>query len=70
MSDGFGLGDGMHDLGGARALAESKVADARRVTPHQADAGRWPDPGTVLRLIALVLLAILVAGLLLTVITG
>ena len=70
MSDGFGLGDGMNDLGSTRALAETRVADARHTPPHVADTGRWPDVGTVLRVLALVALVILVGSLLLTAFTS
>ncbi len=62
MSEGFGLGDGMNDLSGTPGLTESKVRVAQRRHLGQTEAGRWPNAGTVLRILLLAVGLIVVAG--------
>ena len=66
MAEGFGLGDGMNDLGSTGALAESSVSDARRRHHRRPDPGAWPSAGTIVRAVILVFMAIVAAGWLLT----
>jgi hypothetical protein len=66
MSEGFGLGDGMTDLSSARALAESRAADARRGARNQIQGDRWPSLGTTLRVIGVMFFAIVLSGWVLT----
>jgi hypothetical protein len=66
MGEGFGLGDGMNDLGSTRALAESAVSDAQRRRHGRLGTGRWPSVGTMLRIIVAIFVAIVLIGWLLT----
>jgi hypothetical protein len=70
MSEAFGLGDGMNDMGNIRPLAESAVADARRKRHGHCDTGRWPGAGTVVRVLVLSFVAIVCGGWLLTVLNA
>ncbi|MGZ9159571.1 MAG: hypothetical protein ACXW4T_00285 [Candidatus Limnocylindrales bacterium] len=70
MSESFGLGDGMNDLGHVRAIAESKAADARLAPHHDVDAGRWPTGVTVGRVLIGILGAVVVGGWILTALNG
>ena len=70
MSDGFGLGDGMNDLTHTIAMTDAKVAEARRTSQHTPDAGRWPGPSRLFRVIGSVFLALVVGGLLITLVTA
>lgn len=68
MTGPLGLGDG--NFQGYRSLAETKSADAQRPQLNRVDEGRWPSIGTVLRLLALICLAIVLLGWLLTVLNA
>ncbi len=70
MSEGFGLGDGICDLSGTPGLADSKVAEAHRRNRGQTETGRWPDAGTVLRVLLLAFGVIVVVGWALTAINA
>ena len=70
MGEAFGLGDGSNDLSGTSGLAESRPAEAGRQERQVADRGRWPGPGTVLRVVGLCFLALVVGGWLLTVLNA
>jgi hypothetical protein len=70
MSDSFGLGDGVNDLSGTSGLADARATDARRAGGHPIATGRWPSTGTFLRAVALIVVAAVVAGWALTVLSG
>jgi hypothetical protein len=66
MSEGFGLGDGSNDLSGTPGLADSTITEANRRNRGRTTAGRWPDVGTVLRVLLLAVGLIVVVGWVLT----
>ncbi len=70
MGEGFGLGDGNNDFSGLPGLADSRVSDAQRQRPRHVESERWPDAGTVLRVLALVVGAIVLVGWVLTALNG
>jgi hypothetical protein len=65
MAEGFGLGDGVNDLGSTAVLAERRAA-ARRRSPGLIEIDEWPAPGSVLRVFGLTVMAILLLGWILT----
>jgi hypothetical protein len=70
MSQGFGLGDGPYDLSATPGLADSQASAARQTHRDRVSVGRWPAPGTIVRVLLLALIAIVVIGWVLTAITS
>ena len=70
MSEGFGLGDGSNDLSGLRGLADSKVSEAQRLQRGSVGMGRWPDAGTVVRVLIAGLVGIVILGWAITAMNG
>ena len=66
MSEGFGHGDGMNDLGNTFGLSESKVSDARRAAPHTQDTSDWPGPRRLILAIVIAVAVVVGGGWLLT----
>ena len=70
MSEGFGLGDGSNDLSGVRGLTDSKVSDARRREPGATNEGRWPEVGSVIRVLLAAFVVVVILGWAITAING
>lgn len=68
MSGGGSLGG--YDPRNAGALAEAKAAEAGLPQRRHLHAPRWADPGTVVRALGVVLLAVVLGGWALTLLNG
>ena len=68
MSEGFHVG--ANDALNARALAEARAIEAGLPSKRHIDAPRWPGAGTLVRRVGLAILAIIVAGWLLTLLSA